>query len=380
LKIKRYEAANMEEAIAKVKSDLGPEAVILHTRRLQRSWPLNLVKKNAVEITAGLDVNLMEPKGREVESNGSAPVETTEVLEERFDQLQVEVEEIKSIVKTIASQLTDPLFQEVPACFLDIYERLLQAKVEDEAAKKLMKNVQEQLSTSELATPEILRAKLVSEMAKLIPVSAPLSLEDGKRKVIALIGPTGAGKTTTIAKLAARYCLYEGKKAVFLTADTYRIAAVDQLKTYAEIIGVPIEVIFNSQDVREALDKHQDKDLVLIDTAGRSPLNETQMGELMGLMNVCAPDEIHLVLSVTTKLSDQINAIRRFSVVPINRLIFTKLDETNTPGTMFNIAHKAKVAISYLTVGQNVPEDIEVAESHKLANLILGEPLDERPS
>ncbi len=366
----------MEEAIAKVKFDLGPEAIILHTRRLQRSWPMRLFKNNSVEITAALDVNLMEQKegtnGDGISKNGVG-----EAIEVRFDQIQLEVEEIKSIVKTIASQLTDPLFQEVPACFLDVYEKLLQSKVEDEIAKKLMKQVQEELTTSQLATPEILHEKMVSEMAKMIPISSPLSLEGGQRKVIALIGPTGAGKTTTIAKLAAKYCLYEGKKAVFLTADTYRIAAVEQLKTYAEIIGAPIEIVFNSQDAREALEKHEDKDLVLIDTAGRSPLNETQMNELAALMDVASPDEIHLVLSVTTKMSDQINAIKRFSVVPINRIIFTKLDETNTPGTILNIVNKSKVAISYLTIGQNVPEDIKVAESQKLANLILGVPLDE---
>ncbi|MDI6716937.1 MAG: flagellar biosynthesis protein FlhF [Actinomycetota bacterium] len=380
MKIKRYEASNMEEAIARVKSDLGPEAIILHTRRLQKPWPLSLISKNAVEITAALDVNLAE-RGETTSSDNGAPAHNiSEAIEERFDQLQLEVEEIKSIVKTIASQLTDPLFQEVPACFLDVYERLLYSKVEDDLAKKLMKNVQEQLTISELASPEILHDRLVSEIAKLIPTSPPLVLEEGQRKIIALIGPTGAGKTTTLAKLAARYCLYEGKKAAFITADTYRIAAVDQLKTYAEIIGAPIEIVFSNQDAREALEKHEDKDIILIDTAGRSPLNETQMNELASLMSVCSPDEIHLVLSVTTKMSDQMNAIKRFSIVPINRLIFTKLDETNTPGTMLNIVYKTKMAVSYLTMGQNVPEDIEVAESQKLANLILGVPLDGRSS
>lgn len=380
MKIKRYEASSMEEAIARVKSDLGPEAIILHTRRLQRSWPVNMFKKGAVEITAALDVNLMEQKEHIAESNGDLSEYNTfdsEAIEDRFNQLQGEIEEIKSIVKTIASQLTDPLFQEVPAPFLDVYEKLLYAKVEDELAKKLMKSLQAQLSTSELASPDILREKLVSEIAKLIPVCPPLPLEDGQRKVIALIGPTGAGKTTTLAKLAARYCLYEGKKAVFLTADTYRIAAVDQLKTYAEIIGAPIEIVFNNQDAREALARHEDKDLVLIDTAGRSPLNESQMNELAALMNVCNPDEIHLVLSVTNKLADQINAIKRFSIVPISKFIFTKLDETNTPGTMLNVITKTKVPISYLAMGQNVPEDIRVAEPQKVANLMLGVPLDE---
>jgi flagellar biosynthesis protein FlhF len=368
----------MEEAISKVKSDLGPEAIILHTRRLQRSWPISILKGSTVEITAALDVNLMN--GAESNGNGNTSKGSSDnsvAVDEKFDLLQTEMEEIKSIVKTIAGQLTDPLFQEVPACFLDIYETLLNSKVDDDIAKKIMKAVQEQLTSSELASPSILHDRTVAEIAKLLPTGAPISVDNGNQRVIALIGPTGAGKTTTIAKLAARHCLYEGKKAVFISADTYRIAAVEQLKTYAEIIGAPIEIIFNNQDAREAIEAHRDKDLVFIDTAGRSPLNENQMSELAGLINVCAPDEVHLVLSVTTKLSDQMNAVNRFSVVPVNRIIFTKLDESKTLGTMLNIANRVKVPISYLTIGQNVPEDIQVAEPQKLANLILGVPLDE---
>lgn len=368
----------MEEAISKVKSELGPEAIILHTRKLQRSWPMSILKRNAVEITAALDVNLMD----NAETNGNNDANTVSnisetAIEEQFDILQTEVEEIKTIVKTIANQLTDPLFQEVPACFLDVYETLINNKVDDEVAKKLMKVVQDQLTTSELANPEILLDRTIAEIAKSLPVGAPIPVESDKQRVIALIGPTGAGKTTTIAKLAAKYCLYEGKKAVLISADTYRIAAVEQLKTYAEIIGAPIEIIFNNQDAREAIEAHQDKDIVFIDTAGRSPLNESQMNELAGLMSICSPDEVHLVLSVTTKLSDQMNAINRFSVVPVNRIIFTKLDESRTPGTMLNIVDRVKVPISYLTIGQNVPEDIKMAEPKRLANLILGVPLDE---
>jgi flagellar biosynthesis protein FlhF len=366
----------MEEAIAKVKADLGPEAIILHTRRLQKAWPFNLINKNAVEITAALDVNVNEQQ-LSGEDDPEAVEGDKTPLGERFDQLQIEIDEIKSIVKTIASQLTDPLFQEVPACFLDIYEKLLQSKVDDDVAKRLMKSAQEKLTTSQMADPDTLYERVAQEMAQLIPVSPPFTLNEGERKVIALIGPTGAGKTTTIAKLAARYSLYESKKVLFLTADTYRIAAVDQLRTYADIIGAPIEIVFSNQDAREALERHEDKDVVFIDTAGRSPHNETQINELAGLMGICSPDEIHLVLSVTTKMSDQMDAIKRFSAVPVNKLIFTKLDETSTPGTILNIVNKVKVPISYLTIGQNVPEDINVAESKYLANIILGVPLDE---
>jgi flagellar biosynthesis protein FlhF len=376
LKIKRYEASNMEEAISKVKTDLGPEAIILHTRRLQKSWPMSIFRNSTVEITAALDVNLMDNQG----PNGHTTNHSTaisEVVEERLDLLQTDMDEIKTLVKTIAGQLSDPLFQEVPASFLDIYETLISNKVDDELARKIMQEVQDQLTSVELANPSILRERALSEIAKLMPIASPLPADNDQQRVIALVGPTGAGKTTTIAKLAAKYCLYEGKKAVLISADTYRIAAVEQLKTYAEIIGAPIEIVFNNQDAREALEAHRDKDVVFIDTAGRSPLNEGQLNELAGLINVCTPDEVHLVLSVTTKLSDQMNAVNRFSIVPINRIVFTKLDESKTLGTMLNIVNRVKVPISYLTIGQNVPEDIKTAEPLKLANLILGEPLDE---
>ncbi|MBI4734040.1 MAG: hypothetical protein HY779_04390, partial [Rubrobacteridae bacterium] len=158
MRIKRYEASNMEEAISKVKSDLGPEAIILHTRRLQRTWPMSFFKGSTVEITAALDVNLMD----DAESNGSSgnlKSSINDIVEERLELLQTEMEEVKTIVKTIAGQLTDPLFQEVPASFLDIYETLISSKVDDEIARKIMQEVQDQLTPAELSNPTILRER-----------------------------------------------------------------------------------------------------------------------------------------------------------------------------------------------------------------------------
>lgn len=192
------------------------------------------------------------------------------------------------------------------------------------------------------------------------------------RRVVALVGPTGVGKTTTVAKLAARYSLFENQSVGLLTVDTYRIAAVDQLRTYADIINLPVEVAFSPDEVPQALARLSDRDVVLMDTAGRSPKNEMQMSELVEFLRVAQPAEIHLVLSATTKPCDLGDCLARFKDSGYNRLIFTKLDETNCYGGIFNSAQAAKCPVTYLTCGQNVPDDIEEADQGRLVDLLLG--------
>ena len=190
-------------------------------------------------------------------------------------------------------------------------------------------------------------------------------------KVAALIGPTGVGKTTTVAKLAANFALKEKYRVALVTADTYRIAAVEQLKTYADLIGIPIEVVYTPQELRSALYRHQDKQLVLIDTAGRSPANQPQMAELEALLAVDENIEKHLVLSATTKFSDCLQAVQRFQPSKPQKYLFTKLDEASNLGTLFNLMFHAPKTMSYLTTGQNVPDDIELADPNRLTTLML---------
>ncbi|MDD3852910.1 MAG: 50S ribosome-binding GTPase, partial [Syntrophomonadaceae bacterium] len=190
--------------------------------------------------------------------------------------------------------------------------------------------------------------------------------------LVFLVGPTGVGKTTTIAKLAANMTLLEGKKAALITLDTYRISAADQLRTFAEIIDISISVVFSPVEFMEALAKYKDMDIVFVDTAGRSPYNQEQLDELKQYVEIARPDETILVLSVTTETNELVAIYNRFEQVGIDKVIFTKIDETFSYGQILNALYEIKKPIAYITNGQSVPDDIEVPDALNLARLLLG--------
>ena len=358
MKVKKYEAASMQEALVKIKSEMGQDAIILHTRKFIKGGIFGLFGKEKIEVLAGTDVNLAD---------------NTIILEftEKFKSLQNEIKEVKSFIHTLMKQMKPPDLPRFPEHLEDWYLRLLQNEVEDKLAQKLIQNIQEELGNK--VDTDLIRDFLIREIGNLISEPEPIKVDNSKTKVVALIGPTGVGKTTTIAKLASNFTLTQGKKVVLATADTYRIAAIEQLKTYAEIIQIPLEVAFTPAELKSGIEKHNDKDLILIDTAGRSQKNKHQMYELKDFLQESTPDEMHLVLSATTKYKDLLDIIEKFSIVPIDHILFTKLDETTDFGTILNILSKLKKPLSYVTTGQNVPEDIEVIEPKKLAKLIIGE-------
>ncbi len=195
----------------------------------------------------------------------------------------------------------------------------------------------------------------------------------GARRVVALVGPTGVGKTTTVAKLAARFKLQHGLRVGLLTVDTYRIAAIEQLKTYADIIDLPLAVGGDPESARRALDELGAVDLVLVDTAGRSPKDQPKIHELGELLTRLRPDEVHLVLSASTSRRSLRATADQFAPARPDRLILTKLDEAETLGAFAAILGRSERPVSYLTTGQSVPDDIEEADRGRLARLIVGE-------
>lgn len=198
-----------------------------------------------------------------------------------------------------------------------------------------------------------------------------IGLKDGRPKIVALIGTTGVGKTTTIAKIAARFVLEKGVSVALITADTYRISAVDQLRTYSDIIGLPLEIVYSAAELKSAIRKHKDKKLILIDTAGRSQNNEYQMQELKEFLEEDPGIEKHLVMSATTKERDAEKILERFSVCRPDRILFTKTDETDSLGFIVNLLFDRRIALSYVTNGQSVPDDIEPARPEVIARLLL---------
>jgi flagellar biosynthesis protein FlhF len=213
-------------------------------------------------------------------------------------------------------------------------------------------------------------------MARLLEgefrVTGPLGVSTGQGAVVALVGPTGVGKTTTVAKLAANYRLRENKRVGLIAVDTYRIAAVEQLRTYADIIDLPMEVVSTPREMREAVTRMRDFDLVLLDTAGRSPRDEVKIQELRAMLAEAEPDEVHLVVSAVSGARSLTSIAERFAAVGVTAMLVTKLDEATGLGNLVSTARACQLPLSYLTDGQNVPDDIQVAQPAALARLILG--------
>jgi flagellar biosynthesis protein FlhF len=254
--------------------------------------------------------------------------------------------------------------------FPDLQDRMSRMGLADALIQELFDQLPDLGAWSEAAREALAESAIKDLLTRRLVTSGPIELTPGRAKVVALIGPTGVGKTTTIAKLAADFALLQGKRVALLTVDTYRIAAVEQLKTYSEIIGLPIGVAYGHAEVPAIISRYADYDLVLIDTAGRSQQHNLQIGELKSLLDT-VDCESHLVLAAPTKEADMLDAARRFSAARVDRLIFSKLDETASYGTLLNVADKTGTPVSYVTTGQKVPEDLEAAESSKLAGLIF---------
>jgi flagellar biosynthesis protein FlhF len=220
---------------------------------------------------------------------------------------------------------------------------------------------------------ETLKGRLGEAFGRLIRFAGTLRMKKNAPRIIALVGPTGVGKTTTTAKLAAMYALNRGNKVALITMDIFRVGAVEQLKTYTKIMGIPLEVASTPKELERAVERHAECDLILIDTAGRSHKDADKLDEMKGFLETTIQSDIYLCLSATTKDRELEEILNRFSIFPISKVVFTKLDECESVGCIVNLLLKANLQIAYFTTGQRVPEDIEVATSEKLAELILRE-------
>lgn len=242
------------------------------------------------------------------------------------------------------------------------HDRLVERGVEEAAALAIAKGLPAEAGEQELK----------EEILRLIGPGAGIDAQKGQRKVVALVGPTGVGKTTTLAKLAAHFTLDRGLDVALITSDTFRIAAIEQLRTYASILGVPLYTTDRPEEVGLALKETAHKDLVLCDTSGRSHRDEERMAELQELLAVLRPDETHLVVSLNMNPRDAYQLLDYYLPLGVNRLTFTKLDEASAPGLLLNIKLRCQQPIGYLTHGQSVPDDILSADKADFAKLLVG--------
>ncbi len=300
--------------------------------------------------------------------SGSAAEEAdpTAALSRRLDTIQKMLHDLGR-----ANQI--PRSDQVPAELFQVYTELIDAEVEDDVARDLIYKLKRTASPAQLIDANAARSLLTALVESELRCCEPIVPKSGRRRVVALVGATGVGKTTTIAKLAANFRLRTGIKLGLVTVDTYRVAAVEQLRTYAEIIDLPMKVVTNPLEMRRALDELAGLDLVLIDTAGRSPKDELQIQELKSLLAEAHVDEVHLVLSMTSSRQSLEAAAEKFKAAGTTAVILTKLDEASGMGAVLSLARRVDLPISYLTTGQAVPDDIEPAHPRRIARLVLGQ-------
>jgi flagellar biosynthesis protein FlhF len=286
-------------------------------------------------------------------------------------QLERELAELKSLLfNVVRSQNQLQLKNQTPA-LIQTFNRLLDLGFESSLAAKLVQLAEDRLPLRHLAQMEKIEARIHDLIRKAVEVQQPVQTKQARR-IVALIGPTGVGKTTTLAKLAAHHALEERGSVAFVTLDTYRIAAVDQLRTYAHIMDIPLQVALNPAELAQAIQFHEKKSLILIDTAGYSHNDASSMEQLGHFFRDRSDVEMHLVLSATTKSSDLSEIVNHFEKLKPSHFILSKLDETSNYGALFTQLIRAKRSVSYVTFGQSVPEDIARPTHDYLADLFLG--------
>jgi len=399
MKMKKYEAPTEQQAIEMIKNELGLDAIILSIKRIQPKGFFSFFRKARVEVTAAYeDKSVVKEKEKnekdeknqknqsssfdakmlEKSSQDSKKIakqqKTINELEKKLNDTEGLLEQVMQKLSVSSLKLnTDRKYDNAMLQFF--YDKLISQGVLGEIAEFLLKDIE---NIEDLDNLDInLIVKVVYNRIINI-LGEPKVLKVGKRgkayaKNVVFIGPTGVGKTTTIAKLSSQFIFNDKLNVGFITADTYRIAAVEQLKTYADILNSEVGVVYNSEDVIEKINQFKIvNDIIFIDTAGRSHKNSENLYELKSFLDVIPDAETYLVLSITTKYEDLLSIINAYSKITDFKIIFTKLDETSCLGSVLNVCYETGKEISYATNGQNVPDDIEIVKPEKIARDLLG--------
>lgn len=385
--IKKFQGASEQEALQLAKQELGKDVIITHIKSIKPKGIYRLFKKPMVEITAAVDEERIyekknyqhiadEIKKNPYEFRVNKEEEKSSAIEQKLDSLQTMLEkQLKEQQTTVVEKEKETSVEEpsaAMACVQMIYNQLISNEVEEVYANKVIAEIEQSIKPD--ATVDNILSTIYQKIVLKLGETKELEFENGKTKYVFFIGPTGVGKTTTIAKLASSLKLGKKAKVALFTADTYRIAAVDQLRSYATILGLPLRVIYSESEIKEAVAEFKDYDIVLIDTAGRSHKNREQRDDIEKLL-LAVPEEcreIYLVLSATTKYKDLVKITETYSSIAKYNLIFTKLDETAAIGNIFNIKMLTGAPLSYTTFGQSVPDDISKINPQAVAKQLLG--------
>lgn len=403
MKIKKYIVDSMPEAMQQIRTELGNNAMILNTKKVKTGGWFGLFSKQQIEVIAAVDQENREMSRQATSTAGksllkphSAAVlnraveekkrsfEVSEGVSEALrvntqppapkqdDILLREMQQMKKVISSILAENTEHL----PESVREIDRMLKQHELADPIRTDIVTTVLHEMEGSDAASKKdalrIARNRLhhfVQQSNKQAEIIESIN----QAKVICFVGPTGVGKTTTIAKLAAKLMFQQHKKVGFITSDTYRIAAVEQLKTYANIMQIPLEVVFSPEEMEQALEKLQACDVILMDTAGRNYKQKEYIAELNELISNTNGIQIQIVLSLTSKYEDMISIMEQFSEIELDGLILTKVDETSSYGAIVNLLQRFSIPLAFMTNGQNVPDDMILVQPDTIVDLLLGE-------
>lgn len=347
MKVKKIIASTMPEAMEKIRQELGEDAVILVSKNISTGGFFGLFAKKKIEVIAAIDERQKKIKTKAPAAMKVQAGQQEQALISELRELKKELKQMKKHSFVKHNQLFEV------SQILQKHE--LHPALIDRINENLMKRYEQQQMRS---IPLDVQKKWASEYLTELLNSRKIGGFQYEKRLLNIIGPTGVGKTTTIAKIAAKAVLKDNKKVAFITTDTYRIAAIEQLKTYAELLNVPVEVAYNLHDFKEANEKFRHYDLVIIDTAGRNFRDKQYVEQLKNIIDFNEEMETYLVLSLTSKYEDMREIIQRFNQFPIEKVIFTKKDETSSYGAIINVMDEFSLGLAYISDGQNVPEDI----------------------
>lgn len=375
MNIKKFIAPTMPEVMKKVKSELGENAVILNSKVVYNGGFLGLFRKKNVEVIAVQDEQPLE-KIETAKVKVIDALQPKKVKDQSNKEILSELNKLKNDLKTYMDQQRFSL-DVYPEEIQLVLQNLIIAGV-DEGIVKHHGDIllQKWRTAQEIPSPNEIKKMSHQEVINHLSSFTYKGIPENT-KILSFVGPTGVGKTTTIAKLAAEAVIKEKKSVAFITTDTYRIAAIEQLKTYAELLSVPIEVVYEDKDFLPAINKFSNYDLIFVDTAGRNYREKKYIEDLNKLYGNVENIITYLVLSISMKEQDMINIIENFLDLNINYFIFSKVDESTSFGVMYNLISRYKLGVAYVTTGQNVPDDIKQATPELIANYVIGNEYDE---
>ncbi len=398
--IKKFQADTETEAIMLAKEELGKDAIVMNIKTISPKGIYKLFRKAFVEITAAVDDTVTQQPAAKKEftvpektgfklnpniiydkNDSSLGGKEKKTAEEKNDATAIE-KKLNSLQELLEKQLKDKQLEEKseekkkegknPIYVQLIYNQLVRNEMDEKYVNQILNEIENKFKKD--ASIDDILSNVYQKIILKLGQPQTVELLDNKAKLVFFIGPTGVGKTTTIAKIASGLKLNRKAKVAMLTSDTYRIAAVEQLRIYANILGVPMKVIYTEDEINEAREEFKDHDVILVDTAGRSHKNRGQRDDIEKLIHSVNEEdrEVYLVLSATTKYKDLIRITESYSEITNYRLIFTKLDETISVGNIFNIKMLTNADLSYTTYGQNVPDDISKIDTQETAKKLLG--------